>query len=61
MPVVTIQLLAGRTKDQKSEIAKAITDALVNIGGAPPQGVHVIFDDVEKDHWANAGTLIADR
>lgn len=61
MPVVNIQLLSGRSKDQKTKIAKAVTDALVDIGGARPQGVQVIFSDVEKDDWANAGVLMSDK
>ncbi len=61
MPVVTIQLLSGRSKDQKTKIAKVVTDALVDIAGARPQGVQVIFDDVEKDDWANAGVLMSDK
>ena len=61
MPVVNIQLLSGRSKDQKTKIAKAVTEALVDIGGARPQGVQVIFSDVEKDDWANAGVLMSDK
>ena len=61
MPVVTIQLLSGRSKEQKTKIAKAVTDALVDIAGARPQGVQVIFDDVEKADWANAGVLMSDK
>jgi len=61
MPVVNVQLLEGRSKDQKTKIAQAITDALVNIGGANPEGVHVIFADTSKDDWANAGVLLSDK
>lgn len=61
MPVVNIQLLSGRSKDQKAKIAKAVTDALVDIAGAKPQGVQVIFSDVEKDDWANAGVLMSEK
>ena len=61
MPVVSIQLLSGRSKDQKSKIAKAVTNAMVDIGGAKPEGVHVIFSDVEKDDWANGGVLFSDK
>lgn len=61
MPVVNIQLLAGRSKEQKSKMAKAITEAISDIAGAKPEGVHVIFSDVEKDDWANAGVLMSDK
>lgn len=61
MPVVNIQLLSGRSKEQKSKMAKAVTDAIVDIAGAKPEGVHVIFSDVEKADWANAGVLMEDK
>ena len=61
MPVVTIQLLSGRSKKQKTKIAKAVTDALVDVAGARPQGVQVIFADIEKDDWANAGVLMSEK
>ena len=61
MPVVTIQLLSGRSKDQKTKLAKAITDAVVDIAGARPEGVQVIFADIEKADWANAGVLMSDK
>ena len=61
MPVVNVQLLSGRSKDQKTRIAQAITDALVDIGGAKPEGVTVIFSDTEKADWASAGVLLSDK
>ncbi len=61
MPVVTIQLLSGRSKDQKTKIAEAVTSALVDIAGAKPEGVQVIFADVERADWANAGVLMSDK
>ena len=61
MPVVNVQLLSGRSKDQKTRIAQAITDALVDIGGTKPEGVTVIFSDTEKDDWASAGVLLSDK
>jgi 4-oxalocrotonate tautomerase len=61
MPVVTIQLLSGRSKEQKTKIAKAVTDAIVDIAGARPEGVQVIFADIEKADWANAGVLMSDK
>ena len=61
MPVVTIQLLSGRSKDQKTKIAKAVTEALVDIAGARPEGVQVIFADIERADWANAGVLMSDK
>jgi 4-oxalocrotonate tautomerase len=61
MPVVTVQQWTGRTVDQKRRLAKAITDAMVEIGNAKPDGLHVIFQDYELEDWARAGVLGVDR
>lgn len=61
MPVVTIQLLSGRSKEQKARLAQAVTDAIVDIAKAKPEGVQVIFSDVEREDWASAGALLSDK
>jgi len=59
MPYVKIELLKGRNEDQKARIAQAVTDALVEHGGATAGSVFVVFDDVEKHDWAVGGTLLS--
>ena len=59
MPYVRIELVAGRSEDQKAAIAAAVTQAMVEHGGANPQSVWVVFDDVQKQNWATGGTLMS--
>jgi len=61
MPIVNVQLLEGRSEEQKAKIAQIITDALVNIGGAEPDAVIVIFSDVKKSDLAKGGKLISQK
>ena len=61
MPHVTVQLLEGRTAEQKRAAARAITDALVEHCGAPRESTVVVFADIPRASWARAGTLVADR
>ncbi len=61
MPVVIVKQWTGRTVDQKRRLAKAITDAMVEIAEAKPDGLHVIFEDYELENWARAGVLGIDR
>ena len=58
MPVITIQMLEGRTAEQKREIVAAITDVMVKIGKARPDATTVIMYDVSKSNWAKAGKLL---
>jgi Uncharacterized protein, 4-oxalocrotonate tautomerase homolog len=61
MPYIRIELLQGRTQEQKAAIARAVTDALVEHGQASPQSVFVVFEDVAAENWATGGVLISQR
>ena len=45
MPDVRIDWNAGRTDEQKKQIAEVITKALVEIGNAPVENVKIEFID----------------
>lgn len=51
MPIVRITLATGRSNEQKSAVAKDITQALMLHCGAPAEGVNILFEDVELDNW----------
>lgn len=61
MPVLRVSMWTGRTKEQKAEIAKALTDVMVRIGKTTPEGTIVIFEDVDKSNWAHGGVLASDK
>lgn len=60
MPIVRIELWPGRTEQQKRELAKAITEAVVRIAGTTPEATFVIFQDIDKANWAQSGKLAID-
>jgi 4-oxalocrotonate tautomerase len=57
MPVIHVEMWPGRTYAQKQELAKAITDAVVKVANTSPEATIVIFQDVPKENWAQAGVL----
>ncbi len=57
MPVIHVEMWPGRTHAQKKDLAKAITDAMVKIAKTPAEATIIIFDDVKKGDWAQAGVL----
>lgn len=60
MPVVQVDIKDGRTLEQKREVAKRITDTLVEVCGAARERVHVIINEVEEDNWARGGQLLSE-
>jgi 4-oxalocrotonate tautomerase len=60
MPIVRVEMWPGRTHAQKQELARVITEAVVNIAHTTPEATIVIFQDVAKEDWAQAGALASD-
>jgi 4-oxalocrotonate tautomerase len=61
MPIVRVEMFEGRTHAQKQELARAITEAVANIAHATPEATIVIFQDVAREDWAEAGKLASDE
>ena len=61
MPVIQVDMFAGRSVEQKRTLVKALTDAFVNSTGARPESVQVILRDIDKQDWGIAGELASDR
>ncbi len=57
MPIITVDLFEGRTRQQREAFTKAVTDAAVQILKAPIDHTWVIFQDHKKSNWAIAGKL----
>ncbi len=60
MPIVRVEMWSGRTKSQKAELARAITDAMVSIANTSPESTLIIFSDIERENWAENGKLAVD-
>jgi 4-oxalocrotonate tautomerase len=60
MPIIRVEMWEGRTKEQKAELAKAITEAMVKIAKTTPEHTTVVFEDVPKENWAIGGVLASD-
>lgn len=61
MPIIRVELLEGRTREQKQAFAKAVTDSFVATCGGTPQSVQVVFQNVASDDWAAAGQLLSEK
>ncbi len=61
MPNITVELLSGRTLDQRRDFVAAVTDAAVNILNAKRESVRIRLDEIERSEVANAGILESDK
>jgi len=60
MPIVRVEMWTGRTHAQKQELARVITEAMINIAHTTPEVTIVIFEDIGKEDWAQSGVLASD-
>ena len=61
MPTIRVELFAGRTVEQKRALAQALTEATARTLGCTPDGVDVIFQDIERHDWATGGKLWSEK
>jgi 4-oxalocrotonate tautomerase len=61
MPIVTIELIEGRTVDQKREMVKKITNVIKEVTSIPEDAVEIIFHDMKKENYAKGGKLFIDN
>jgi len=61
MPIVQIELIEGRTVEQKRTLVRKVTDAVCESVNCPPEAVSIILREMKKEHFAKAGRLYSDQ
>jgi 4-oxalocrotonate tautomerase len=61
MPTLRVELMEGRTLEQKKELVRALTEAVVRTLGSKPEGVDVILYDIKRHDWATGGELWSEK
>jgi 4-oxalocrotonate tautomerase len=56
MPLISVSMYPGRSKEQKEEFAKAITNAAVQILGTKPEHVIIVYSENPRENWFLSGT-----
>jgi 4-oxalocrotonate tautomerase len=60
MPVVTVNMLEGRTEEQKRTLVEGITAAFGKIG-VKPDVLNIVIFDVPKHNWCLNGKMLSDK
>jgi 4-oxalocrotonate tautomerase len=61
MPIIKVNLIEGRTVEQKRKLVAGITDAVVKSLDVEPDTVKIILQDMAKHDYAIAGVLFLDK
>ena len=61
MPIIRVDMLKGRTKKQKQNLVKELTQAFNRSCGKNHVGIDVILYEVEKENWSINGQLFSEK
>lgn len=55
MPIANIQMMEGRTAEQKDKLIRKVTDAIMESLDAPEGNVRVLINEIPKQHFGIGG------
>ena len=61
MPIIEMHLMEGRTAEQKSKAAIAVTQAISEALGVSPDSVRILIHELRDDGFYVAGKTIKQR
>ncbi len=61
MPTLRVELMEGRTLEQKKALVKALTQAVVDTLGSKAESVDVLLFDIKRHDWATGGELWSEK
>jgi 4-oxalocrotonate tautomerase len=61
MPIITVKLAKGRSIEQKRQLARALSDASVQILDVNPEWVTIVIDEYDRENRASGRELHADK
>lgn len=60
MPTYHIEMMEGRTLEQKKKLVAEITRVSVEVLGGEAESVDILITDVPRTNWATGGKLWSD-
>jgi 4-oxalocrotonate tautomerase len=61
MPTYHVEMIEGRTLEQKKKLVEEITRVSVEVLGGSPESVDVLITDVPAHNWATGGQLWSEK
>lgn len=61
MPLVHIDLLEGRSKEQLQALVKDVTAAIAKDANVPAERIHIVLNEMQPNHYSVGGTLKSEQ
>ena len=60
MPVIRVEMFK-RTKEQKRDLARELTDAFIRTCGGNKEAIKILIAEVDENNWASGGIITSDK
>ncbi len=61
MPIIQVEMLKGRTVEQKKAMVEKVTEAVAETANCPRDAVKIIIREMEYENFAQGGVLKCDE
>lgn len=61
MPTYHVEMMEGRTIEQKKKLVAEITRVSVEVLGGSSESVDILITDVKRENWSTGGKLWSER
>ncbi len=61
MPIIQVEMLKGRTVEQKRAMVEKVTEAVAETANCPRDAVKIIIREMEYENFAQGGVLKCDE
>lgn len=61
MPTYHVEMLEGRTLEQKQKLVAEITRVSVEVLGGSAESVNIVITEVKRENWSTGGKLWSQR
>ena len=61
MPILQVEILKGRTVEQKRAMVNKVTAAISETLNCPKEAVSIIIKEMDRENFAQAGELYVDK
>lgn len=61
MPLVHIDLLEGRSKEQLQALVKDVTAAIAKDANVPAERIHIVLNEMQPNHYSVGGSLKSEQ
>ncbi len=61
MPTIRVELMEGRSPEQKTALVKALTQAVVDTLGSKSESVDILLFDIPRQNWATGGVQWSEK